>query len=309
MNAPPSLSVVVPVFNSAQTVERLVGRLVEVLGKIGTHLEIILVNDGSHDDSWLRIEEAATRWENVRGISLMRNYGQHNALLCGIRAASHELVVTMDDDFQHPPEEIPKLLASFDDGCDVVYGVPERARHNWLRKLASRLTKLVLETTMGVPEAVQVSSFRVFRTSLREAFAEYQSPFLSIDVLLSWGTTRFGGVVVRHDPRRGGPSTYSIRALVRHAFNMLTGYSALPLQLATLVGFTFTVLGIAVATFVLVNYFVRGGGVQGFTFLASIVAVFAGAQLFALGIIGEYLARVHFRVMDRPTYAIRSRTS
>ena len=161
---------------------------------------------------------------------------------------------------------------------------------------------------MGVRAATDTSAFRLFRTSLREAFADYQSPFLSIDVLLSWGTTRFTGVAVRHDPRRDGSSNYSAGSLVRHAFNMLTDYSARPLQLATLVGFTFTALGIGVAVFVLVNYIIRGGTVPGFTFLASIVAIFAGAQLFALGIIGEYLARMHFRGMNRPTYTIRSST-
>ena len=295
-------------FNSGATVDRLVERLLEVLGRRGQSFEIILINDGSHDDGWARIEQAARRWETVRGIDLMRNYGQHNALLCGIRAARHELVVTMDDDLQHPPEEIPRLLEALDEGVDVVYGVPARVRHGWLRTAASRLTTLALQNAMGVQAAADTSAFRAFRTSLREAFADHQSPFLSIDVLLSWGTTRFAGVEVLHEPRRAGSSTYSARALVRHAFNMLTGYSALPLKLATLVGFTFTVLGVGVAVFVLANYVIGGGGVQGFTFLAAIIAIFAGAQLFAIGIIGEYLARIHFRVMDRPTYAIKSRT-
>ena len=308
MGEPGSLSVVVPVFNSGSTVEPLVERLLEVLGRCGTAFEIILVNDGSHDDSWTQIERVARRWETVRGIDLMRNYGQHNALLCGVRAARCELVVTVDDDLQHPPEEIPRLRARLDEGVDVVYGVPAQEHHGWLRTLASRLTKLALEHTMGAQAATETSAFRLFRTSLRDAFAAYQSPFLSIDVLLSWGTTRFAAVAVRHAPRRDGSSTYSVRALVRHAFNMLTGYTALPLQLATLVGFTFTVLGIVIAGFVLGNYIIRGGSVPGFTFLASIIAIFSGAQLFALGIIGEYLARMHFRVMDRPTYAIRSRT-
>ena len=282
-----SLSVVVPVFNSASTVERLVERLLEVLGQCGTSFEIILVNDGSQDDSWSLIESAARRWDTVRGINLLRNYGQHNALLCGVRAAKYECVVTVDDDLQHPPEEIPRLLARLDEGFDVVYGVPAQERHSWLRTLASRLTKLALENAMGVQAAGDASAFRVFRTSLREVFADYQSPFLSIDVLLSWGTTRFAGVEVRHEPRRAGSSTYTVRTLVRHAFNMLTGYSALPLQLATLVGFAFTVLGVGVAVFVLVNDIIRGGSVPVFTFLASIIAIFAGAQLFALAARGR----------------------
>ena len=305
----PSLSVVVPIYNGAATIDLLVERLTTALRSDGRPFEIILVNDGSHDDSWTCIEALAQRLDVVRGIDLMRNYGQHNALLCGIRAARHEFVVTMDDDLQHPPEEISRLLDKADDGFDVVYGVLARERHGWLRALASRCTKLALKHTMEVQSATDSSAFRLFRTVLRNAFAGYESPFLSIDVLLSWSTTRFGSVAVRHDPRHAGTSGYRLRTLVRHGFNMLTGYSALPLQMATLIGFTCAAFGVGVAVYVLANYFLRGGGVPGFTFLAAIIAIFAGAQLFALGIIGEYLARMHFRVMNRPAYTVRATTT
>ena len=137
-----SLSVVVPIYNGSATVNLLVERLTAALRADGRRFEIILVNDGSHDDSWNRIEALAQQSDVVRGIDLMRNYGQHNALLCGIRAARHEFVVTMDDDLQHPPEEIARLMAKADEGFDVVYGVLARERHGWLRTLASRCTKL-----------------------------------------------------------------------------------------------------------------------------------------------------------------------
>jgi undecaprenyl-phosphate 4-deoxy-4-formamido-L-arabinose transferase len=237
----------------------------------------------------------------------MRNYGQHGALLCGIRAARHELVVTMDDDLQHPPEELPKLLAALDDGFDVVYGTPEHQQHGFARDLASQIAKLVLQGAMGAETARKVSAFRIFRTELREAFQAYRGQFVSIDVLLTWGTTRFRAVPVRHDPRAEGASNYTWRKLLTHALNMMTGFSAFPLQIASLVGFAFTLFGIGVLVFVLGRYLLYQSPVQGFTFLASAVAIFSGAQLFALGIIGEYLARVHFRVMDRPPYVVRSR--
>ena len=305
-----SLSVVVPIYNSAATVDLLVERLTAALGAGGRRFEIILVNDGSHDDSWTRIEALAQQSDVVRGIDLMRNYGQHNALLCGIRAARHEFVVTMDDDLQHPPEEVSRLLIKADEGFDVVYGVLARERHGWLRTFASRCTKLVLKHAMEVHSAADSSAFRLFRTVLRDAFAGYQSPFLSIDVLLSWSTTRFGSVAVRHDPRHAGTSGYRLRHAGSRPWvsTCLTGYSALPLQMATLVGFTCAAFGVGIAVFVLGNYLLRGGGVPGFTFLAAIIAIFAGAQLFALGIIGEYLSRMHFRVMNRPAYTVRATT-
>jgi undecaprenyl-phosphate 4-deoxy-4-formamido-L-arabinose transferase len=241
----------------------------------------------------------------VRGVNLMRNYGQHNALLCGIRAAQYDVIVTMDDDLQHPPEEIPRLLEQLEQRFDVVYGTPKAEQHGFLRALASRITRLALSMAIGRELAKNVSAFRVFRTRLRDAFAEYQSPFVSIDVLLTWATTRIGAITVGFQPRRSGVSTYTFKRLLRHALDMMTGFSTLPLQLASLIGFSCTLLGIAVFLYVVVRYCLEGS-VPGFPFLASIIAIFSGAQLFALGVIGEYLARMHFRTMNQPPYAVRA---
>ena len=301
----PSISIVVPVFNSEQTLAQLVARLDPVLRESARAFEIILVNDGSRDRSGVVAAELARSHPFVRAIGLMRNYGQHNALLAGIRLARHEVVVTIDDDLQNPPEEIPSLLGQIAAGIDVVYGVPEREQHGLLRDLASQITKLTLQNAMGADTARKISAFRAFRTDLREAFRDYRGSFVSIDVLLTWATTRFTAVVVRHDPRAAGVSNYTLGKLVIHALNLMTGFSTLPLQIASFIGFGCTLFGLAVLVFVVGRYFIQGGSVPGFPFLASIIAVFSGAQLFALGIIGEYLARVHFRIMDKPSYTVR----
>jgi len=237
----------------------------------------------------------------------MRNYGQHNALLCGIRAAKYELIVTLDDDLQHSPEEIPRLLARLEEGFDVVYGAPETEQNGLLRAIASRITRLALRTTVGADVAKNVSAFRIFRTQLREEFASYQSPFVSIDVLLTWATTRFGAIRVPFQQRRSGSSNYTFTKLMRFALDMMTGFSAAPLQLASLIGFGCMLFGIAVFFYVFVRYCLEGS-VAGFPFLASIIAIFSGAQLFSLGVIGEYLARMHFRSMKRPAYVVRTTT-
>jgi len=302
------LSVVVPVYNSAATLADLHRRLAAVLTPVTAGFEVLLVEDGSRDASWATIRTLANRDERVRGIRLGRNFGQHNALLCGIRAARHEIVVTLDDDLQNPPEEIPALLARLDEGYDVVYGAPEREQHGLWRDAASRITKLVLQQAMGAETAMRISAFRAFRTHVRDGFADYRAPFVSIDVLLTWGTTRFAHVTVRHEPRAAGASNYTIGKLFRHAANMVTGFSTGPLQMASVIGFLFTLFGMAVLAYVLVNYLVHGAAVPGFAFLASLIAIFSGAQLFALGIIGEYLARMHFRTMDRPSYVVAQRT-
>lgn len=301
------LSIVVPVYNSAAMLPKLIERLEGVLIPIGLPYEIILVNDGSRDESWQAITALARNVPSLRGINLMRNYGQHNALLCGIREAHYAVTVTLDDDLQNPPEEIPRLLARLDEGFDVVYGTSEVRNHGTFRNISSLMTRLILQETLGAVGAVRLSPFRAFRTFVREAFARYSAPNVSIDVLLTWGTDRFGAVNVEHHRRAEGSSNYTLRKLISLGFSMITGFSLVPLKIATYIGFAFTVLGLLVFLFVLLSFLFRGASVPGFTFLAAIIAVFSGVQLFALGVFGEYLARIHLRTMDRPVYQVRER--
>jgi len=302
-----NVSVVVPVYNGRQSLEPLVDGLEEVLSHCTDNFEIIMVNDGSKDNSWQIIEKLVEARKTVRGFNLMRNYGQHNALLAGIRLARCPIIVTVDDDLQHPPQEIPKLLEKLDEGFDVVYGAPETAQHGLWRNLASQITKMALSSVINVKIARKVSAFRAFRTSLRDAFADYRGAHPSIDVLLSWGTNRFSSVSVRHQSREKGRSNYTFAKLVTHAINMITGFSTLPLRVASILGFTFTIFGLFVLLFVLIRYLIWGSPVAGFPFLASTIAIFSGVQLFAIGTIGEYLARMYIRLMDRPSYVIRER--
>ena len=302
---PNRISVVIPVYRSEAILPELVRRLGPVLVAIAESFELILVNDCSPDRSWDAICDLARQYSWVRPINLMRNYGQHNALLCGIRTARYDVVVTMDDDLQHPPEEIPKLLDVLAGGYDVVYGTPEQEQHGLGRDFASWVTKLALQNVMGAEIARKVSAFRAFRAQVGRAFAHYEGSFVSIDVLLTWGTNRFASVPVTHRPREQGTTGYTFRKLMTHAMNMMTGFSTLPLQMASLNGFLFTLFGLAVLAYVVIRYFVHGGSVPGFPFLASIIALLSGAQLFALGIIGEYLARMHFRSMQKPPYVVR----
>ena len=302
----PSVSVVIPVFGGHPTLPELVDRLRATLAARGAQWEVVLVNDGSGAESWRIIADLCQRLPQLRGIDLMRNYGQHNALLAGIRAARFEVIVTMDDDLQHPPEEVPQLLAGLEEGLDLVYGAPQREEREVWRVGASRFVRWGLYHVIGAQAARNASAFRAFRAELRETFSEYAGPMVSIDVLLNWGTTRIGAVDVRHDRRRIGASGYTFRSLVRHALTMVTGFSTTPLRLASAFGFAFTLFGIMVFAWVVIRYLIEGGSVPGFPFLASIVAVFSGVQLFCLGIIGEYLARIYLRSLQRPPYAVRS---
>jgi glycosyltransferase involved in cell wall biosynthesis len=303
---PMSVSIVIPVFNSEKTLRPLVQAL-SAIPELQP-MELILVNDASRDHSWEVICQLASEHAWIRGINLSRNYGQHNALLCGIRVATYEIIGTMDDDLQNPPEELPRMLAKLQEGYDVVYGTPQKEAHGLLRDIASRITKIALQSTMGATTARSVSAFRVFRTHLRGAFEKYTGPYVSIDVLLTWGTERFAAVPVVNRPRTTGVSNYTVGKLIAHAMNMMTGFSTLPLQFASILGFALTLFGVLILIYVLLRYVIQGTSMPGFPFLASIISIFSGAQLFALGILGEYTARMHSRSMEKPSYAIRATT-
>ena len=305
INNTPHLSIVIPVYNSANSMMKLYQRLTDTISLLTNHYEIIFINDASGDNSSKAMHSIAENDSNVKCIDLNKNFGQHNALLCGIRQAKYDLIVTLDDDLQNPPQEIPKLLEKLDQGYDVVYGYPKNEQHGLFRNIASIFTKMALKITMGISIARHVSAFRVFRTELRDSFSDYKGSFISIDVLLSWGTNSFSAIPVNQEQRAKGKSNYTVRKLINHALNMITGFSVLPLQVASLMGFVLAIFGLLVLIYVVSRFLLQGSPVPGFPFIASIISIFSGAQLLAIGIIGEYLARIHFRMMDKPQYLIK----
>jgi glycosyltransferase involved in cell wall biosynthesis len=298
----PSISVVIPCYRSETTIRRVVEGLHESLS--GQDYEVICVVDGSPDNTWAVVESLAEH-PRVRGLELMRNYGQHNALLAGIMAARNDVTVTMDDDLQHSPADVPRLIGALDDDVDLVYGVPTQEPHGFWRGVSSRSVKWVLAQSLGVRDARQISAFRAFRTGVRSSFEAVRDAFVSIDVLLSWTGSRVRSVAVEMADRQAGESNYNLRTLLRHTVNMVTGYSSAPLRVVTLVGFVTALLGLLLFIYVLVLFFSGQTQVAGFTTIAAMVAMFSGVQLFALGILGEYIGRLHSRSISRPSYVIR----
>lgn len=301
------LSVVIPCYRSGSTLPELVSRLLAELPKVATAYEVIMVVDGSPDDTYAVARSLENEHpDEVRAVLLRRNYGQHNALLAGLARARHEITVTMDDDLQHRPEELGSLLAPLRDDplLDLVYGVAAAEEHGLLRSLASRTVKAALAAA-DVPSARDVSAFRAFRTDLRDGFAHVADQFSNIDVLLSWTTTAIDRVPVEMDQRAEGRSGYTFGKLVRHAMNMVTGYGTVPLRLVTWLGLFVSVFGFALLIAVLARYLVGEIEVAGFTTLASMLAMLSGAMMLSIGILGEYLGRLHFRSMQRPTFLVR----
>jgi glycosyltransferase involved in cell wall biosynthesis len=300
------LSVVIPTYRNAEGLTPLVQRLEAILQSTNQSYEVLFVDDGSHDDTETMLTALASSRPWLRPIILGRNFGQHNATLCGVRAARYAVCLTLDDDLQTPPEEIPALLRVFHErNVDVMYGTPAENHYGFWRGTATRLIKTSLRIAMRTEVAARISAFRVFRTSLRDAFAHFRGPYVSLDVLLSWGTQRFGYVTVRHEPRAHGQSHYSLWRLASYTFTVLLGFSTFPLRLVAALGISLSAFGIVVLLYVIGRYFIQGGSVPGFPFLASIISIFSGTQLFALGVLGEYITRLYLQSLGQPAYVAR----
>ena len=300
------LSVVIPVYNSEEILPLLVEKLAGILPTLGMDYEVVLVNDGSADGSWEKIAKLTEKFDWLVGVNMMRNYGQHNATLCGIREAGFEIIVTMDDDLQNPPSEIPKLLAGLKNGADVVYGVARKRGQVWWKAASSAIVKRAIAFVMGARNVKDIGAFRAFKTALRQSFASFQGSDVLVDVLLSWGTTRFASVEVDETEREIGQSNYNFLKLIKVTLLVLTSFTTIPLRFASILGLLFTLLGFGVFLYILVIYF-SVGSLPGFPFLASVITIFSGVQLFSLGILGEYLARVFERTGGRPAYTVSER--
>jgi polyisoprenyl-phosphate glycosyltransferase len=301
----PDFSIVIPVYNSAATLVELSERLDTVFEGLGRSFEIIFVDDGSKDESWARLKEVRERRpERVTAIQLMRNFGQHNALMCGFRHTRGEFVITMDDDLQNPPEEIPKLIRAIEEeGLDLVYGGYGEKKHKPWRNLGSAVVRGFYRIVFQ--SSVNLTSFRIIRRQLLESIFTYALNFTFVDGLLAWNSQRISEVRVEHKEREQGRSGYSIPRLLRLAFNLFTNFSLIPLQFVSGVGSLVAFSGILAGFYYLYKYFTSQIAVSGYASIIVAVLILGGVQLIALGIIGEYLGRLHMNVNRKPQYVER----
>ena len=302
------VSVIVPTFGSPTMLPRLVERVIDC-DWFTSDSELVIIDDGNGNDTWRVILRLVELHSHVRGLRLGRNSGQHAALLAGIRTARNPVIVTLDDDLQNPPEEVSKMLSSLSDEVDVVYGLPISRRQSLSRNFASTISKRLMRYALGFEHATNISSFRVFRTWLRGSFDGNLGPGVSLDALLTWSTSRFTSVRVQHHARKAGKSNYNFWKLFRFMVDTVTGFSTVPLRIATGLGLATIALSVGVLLWVLGRPLITGESVPGFPFLAATIAIFSGTQLLVLGVIGQYIGRMHFRIMNKPTYTIAERTS
>ncbi len=302
-----SVSIVIPVFNAAPGLPELVHRLAEAKEQRGSFTlgEVIFVDDGSADRSPEILNGLIAPYEWCTLIRLSRNFGQHAATLAGIARSSGGVLVTMDDDLQHRPEEVAALVGAISDGADLVYGQAVDEEHDAWRNVTSRLSKRLIGAAASSPHARHVSGFRAFRRDLVPGLLMHRGPFVSLDVALLWQTDRVAVVPVDMDQRRHGRSNYSVGRLVRHALNMFLGLTTVPLRIVSWIGMAASLVGIGLFAYVLVRFALTGATVPGFAFLASSITLFAGLQLLALGVLGEYVARLYLGSLNKPAYVER----
>ncbi len=302
-----ALSIVIPVYNGARSIGRLVNELAAL--RIEGGVEVVLVNDGSADDSWEVIQRICTDAPMpITAIDLARNFGEHNAVMAGYAAASGAFIINIDDDFQNPPSEVVKLYeyARSQPQFDVVYTRYDEKHHSTFRNLGSRFNDMVARFMNDKPKGLYLSSFRCINRFLCDRILHYTGPYPYIDGLILENTRRIGRLTVVHSPRMEGASNYTFRKLVRHWMMMFVNFSVMPLRISSFIGALFSIAGFALAMFVIYESVIRDTP-QGWASIASAVLVFAGIQLLTLGLIGEYLGRLYLMHRGKPQYAVRTK--
>lgn len=300
----PLYSVIVPVFNSEQTLEELCSRIILLFDSLNTPVEIIMVNDGSRDESWHKIKDLSQKYTGrVTGISLSQNCGQHKALLCGIKYCSGDFAVTIDDDLQYHPEDIASLKTNQEKtNADIVYGIHVRKKHSGIRNLGSQMVSKIFSKYAHMPQ--KGSSFKLISRHVIDRVKDHNHPYVFLDEIMGWYSRHTSYEPIRHEDRRSGLSGYSSLKLINYTAQIILSYTTLPLKLITWLGL--------VAFFVCLSFIIyfiymklTYGAEIGFTALIVSIIMSTGLMLFCIGIVGEYISRLFLIQTGRPLFIIK----
>jgi len=301
-------AIVVPVYKSERSLRELYERTARVFEGIPGDFELILVEDGGGDNSWEVMKSLRETDKRVKVVRLTRNFGQHNALTCGFSFSSGDYVVTIDDDLQNPPEEIPKLIGEIHrTGLDMVCGTPEARKQSWVRNAGSLAYRWLVSRIFRRAPILQMSNFRIIRKGVIDNILHMRTPNPAVGLLILNITDRIGGVTVEHLPREHGRTTYTAGKLIRHFFSGILYHSTLPLKAVFCMGLLSMFMAFALGGYYLALFFMGRIGVPGWMTLVLLVLFSSGAIMFSLGIIGEYLLRITQEVYHAPQYLIRDK--
>ncbi|HEY3370936.1 MAG TPA: glycosyltransferase family 2 protein [Prolixibacteraceae bacterium] len=303
---PPKTSIIIPVYNGAPSIGRLVDELIAQLSPL-FRIEIVLVNDCSPDNS----EEVCIGITKkhpafVSFYSLSMNVGEHNTVMAGLNKATGDYAIIIDDDFQNPVSEVSKVISyMISTDYDVVYTWYKEKKHSWFRNLGSRFNDKVANVMLKKPKNLYLSSFKIINRFLIDEVIKYNLPYPYIDGLILRTTSNIGKIEVSHNSRQTGKSNYTLRKLVSLWMNMFTNFSILPLRLSIIAGFIFSIIGFLIGIDAIIEKFYNPNVPLGYTFMVVIISIYAGVQLIAIGMVGEYLGRIFMSNNKKPQYSIR----
>lgn len=304
------VSIVIPVYRSETIVPKLVAKVADAMHTLhlSNRFELVLVNDCSPDDSWKAITDNARLHPFVKGITLRRNFGQHNAVMAGLHYARGRYVILMDDDLQHPPESIGKLLEALRSGYDVCYTRYVGRQHALWKRLGSRFNDMVATYALRKPKGLYLSSFKGLRQEVVQEVIRYDGPYAYVDGLILDVTASITSVDIEHQARADGEGNYNLRLSLSLWLKMLTSFSILPLRLATGIGFCMSVFSLIMILVITVHEFLHTDYPRGWTSLIATILMVGGIQTLCLGLIGEYLGRAYLKVNRKPQFVIAGTT-
>jgi len=305
-----ALSVVVPVYRSATILPKLVVETAGALASAGLlgQFELVLVCDASPDDSWNVIEGLARQDPFVRGILLRRNAGQHNATMAGLHQVRGRQVVIMDDDLQHPPSAIPRMLAELDNGYDVCYARYLHRRHALWKRLGSWINDLGARLLLGKPPGLYLSSFKAMQGDVARELLRYDGPFAYVDGLILDVTRNITSVEIEHQQRFDGKGNYDLRSSVSLWLKMATSFSVYPLRVMAVLGLMLAFLSAVFGAYLIVNKMLDPTIPAGWTSLIATILFVGGVQMIGLGLLGEYLGRAYLKLNRKPQFVVRKTT-
>jgi undecaprenyl-phosphate 4-deoxy-4-formamido-L-arabinose transferase len=305
-SSPPEISVVIPVYNEEDNLRELGERLLGALTGMGRTFEVIFVDDGSTDQSWQLLTELNREHpQHIRALQFHRNFGQHQAIFAGFQAARGQVIVTLDADLQNPPEEIPRLVAKLEEGYDTVGGWRENRRDSLFRRLPSQLVNYLMSRVTGVKLRDYGCMLRAYRREVIDSINQCQESSSFIPALANLFSHKVAEIPVGHAERERGQSKYSLFKLLRLNFDLMTGFSNLPIHLVGFLGVAIALLGLLFGVYLFIRRIFVGPEVQGVFTLFAILFVFVGLNTLGLALIGEYVGRIYREVRQRPRFVIR----
>ena len=305
LNQSPLYSIVIPVYRSEQIIEKTITRIIDISVLKDFNIELVLVNDGSPDNSWSIIETAAQNDSRIKAINLLKNYGQHTAVYCGIKESMGDFIITMDDDLQNPPEELHHLIEKIHEGYDLVFAEFNQKMHAGFRKLGTRLVSYLNNKIFGKPKDLKLTNFRIFTRATANRLIAYKTNYPYIPGLLLMSASKMANVKTEHHAREIGSSNYTLMRILKLMARLLFNYSSYPLKMVSGAGIFISVMSFFAGLFFIAKSVFLGVDVEGWTTIVALLSFLCGFILIMLGIMGEYLARIMNQLASSEPYQIR----